>query len=39
MPLMLLFATSNTSSDSPEVHADQALTRLLDGNRRFVAGK
>lgn len=36
---MLLFATSNTSSDSPEVHADQALTRLLDGNRRFVAGK
>jgi carbonic anhydrase len=39
MPLMLLFAMSNAPSDSGGVHADEALTRLLDGNRRFAAGE
>jgi carbonic anhydrase len=34
-----LFATSNIANDSADVHADEALSRLLDGNRRFAAGE
>jgi carbonic anhydrase len=34
----LAVATSNMARDSADVQAGEALNRLLDGNRRFVAG-
>ena len=35
----LAFAASSNASDSAGVSADDALRRLLSGNKRFVAGK